>query len=75
MKQLLEALPEILETHHLIEIGLYNSIDAAYSARVRGKSPDYIQIGRKVLYTKQAIIKFLEANTYSGSIKSKELED
>lgn len=55
-----EALPEFLNSQHLVELGLYSSVDAAYLARVRGHSPHFLKLKRKVLYPKSSVIEFIE---------------
>lgn len=54
------SLPDLLNTNDLINLGLYTSKNSAYSARVNGHSPDYIKIGRRILYPKQSVIEFVD---------------
>ena len=61
-----DSLPALLSTKDLVKIGLYNSIDAAYLARLKGKSPDFIKIERKILYKKEDIIKFIKKYIQKG---------
>lgn len=56
----LESLPEFLTTSQLINIGLYPSNNAAYIARAKGQSPNFIQVNRKVLYPKSSVLNFIE---------------
>lgn len=63
----LEQMPEYLSTQHLIALGIYSSVDAAYQARINGYSPDYIKIRRKILYDKKAVIEFLERKKNLGN--------
>lgn len=60
MSKSIEEMPEYLSTQHLIQLGIYPSIDAAYQARIQGYSPSYIKLRHKILYQKQAVIEFLE---------------
>lgn len=62
----IEQMPDYLSTQHLIQLGIYPSIDAAYQARVNGFSPQYIKMRHKVLYPKQAVIDFLESRIQSS---------
>ena len=64
----LHQMPEYLSTQHLIQLGIYPSIDAAYQARVKGYSPRYIKLRHKVLYAKQSVIEFLENRTIPGDL-------
>ena len=51
-------LPEFCSTRDLVKIGFWPTEDAAYSARLKGNSPDYIKIGSKIMYTKACILEF-----------------
>ena len=68
----LENLPEFLSSTHLVGLGIYKSIDSVYQARSNGNSPQFIKLAHKVLYSKQAVIEFLERGV---STKSMRLED
>lgn len=57
-----DGLPEFLTTSDLIALGLYCSSDSAYGQRKRGTGPAYIKMGKKVLYSKANLIKFLEGS-------------
>jgi len=59
----IEHMPDYLSTQHLIQLGIYPSIDAAYQARLNGFSPQYIKLRHKVLYPKKAVIDFLASRT------------
>lgn len=63
----LDRLPEFLSTKHLVELGLYNSIDAAYQARLHGKSPAFLKMNRKILYPKEYVIEFLKTHLSQGT--------
>jgi len=60
---------ELLTTNDLIQIGLFSTQDAAYTARKKGCSPNYIQLKKKILYPKSAVIEFLYKNLKNGSIQ------
>jgi len=62
-----DSLPALLSTHDLINLGLYASIDAAYVARIRGQSPAFLKLTRKILYPKQSVIEFIEQRIHKGS--------
>lgn len=65
-KHLIEELkdfPVLLDSHDLVKIGLYPSIDACYLARKRGHSPSFIKLKRKVIFSKTAVIDFLMGRT------------
>lgn len=64
----LEQFPDFLTTNDLVNLGLYPSSDAASVARKRGNSPDYVRVGRRILFPKQNVIKFLADNTIKGNI-------
>lgn len=64
--QSLDKMPEYLSTQHLIQLGLYPSIDAAYQARLNGYAPEYIKLRHKILYKKSAVISFLAERTKQG---------
>lgn len=63
----LETYPEFLSSSDLVSLGLFGSPDLAYLARRKGNSPDYIKIGRKVLYPKPAVVEFIEQRLQKGS--------
>lgn len=60
----LDQMPEYLSTQHLIQLGIYPSIESAYQARINGFSPPYIKLRHKIMYEKQALIKFLESRMH-----------
>lgn len=62
----LDSYPDLLTTKHLIELGLFSSLDAAYIARQKCKSPDFIQVRRRVLYPKAAVQEFIQRHTHQG---------
>ncbi len=62
----LDSYSDLLTTKHLVELGLFSSLDAAYIARQKGQSPDFIQVKRRVLYPKAAVLAFLQRHTHRG---------
>lgn len=69
-----ESFPEFLRANDLVELGLYPTAKALYFARQRGNSPDFLKIGRKVLYPKSSIISFISYNTWQGNITKKDIQ-
>ena len=65
----INQMPEYLSTQHLIQLGIYPSIDAAYQARISGYSPDFIKLRHKILYSKSTVIEFLESRLCEGKPK------
>lgn len=64
----LDALPEFLNSKDLVAIGLYPSAAAVYLARMRGRSPDFIKLGRRIVYPKQCVASFIEKSFRAGNI-------
>lgn len=62
----LEAYPKFLTSNDLVNLGLFRSSDLAYLARRKGKSPDYVKFGRKVLYPKSCVIDFIQTRFKKG---------
>lgn len=60
------SLPEFLSSHDLVSLGLFISTDAAYVARVRGNSPEFLKIGRKIIYPKANVLRFIDERLTSG---------
>ena len=59
--------PEFLTSTHLVALGLYANLDAAYQDRRDGKGPAYIQTKRKVLYPKASVRKWIDDNLIEPS--------
>jgi hypothetical protein len=66
--EILSKYPHFLNAYHLVELGLFPSTDAAYLARVRGHTPPFLKMGRKVLYPTVELIKWLNENSCAGSV-------
>ena len=62
----LDSLPELLSSNDLVQMGLFSSVDQAYLARIRGKSPDFIKFKRKVLYPKESVVEFIKKHFHKG---------
>ena len=56
----LEKLPEFLTSEHLVQLGLYKSIDAAYQARMNGHGPKFLKLKHLILYPKSSLLEFIE---------------
>ena len=54
MKSLAE-MPAFMTPADLVELGLFKDTQAAYYARIRGYAPEFVRIGRKIRYSKEAI--------------------
>ena len=53
-------LPDLIRTKELVEIGIYNSPQAAYQARLSKLCPPWLRIPRKgVVYPKAGVVAFL----------------
>lgn len=63
----LKDMPELLSSKDLVKIGMFRNSDAAYLARLRGHSPDYIKIGGLVKYPKTNVIAFINSRIISGT--------
>ena len=61
-----DSLPEFLSSHDLVALGLFSSPDAAYIGQVRGHSPEFLRIGKKILYPKTSVLRFIEDRLTSG---------
>ena len=56
----LDSRPALLTSQDLVDIGLYATKDTAYVARIKGQSPPFVKLERKILYPKEGVIEFLE---------------
>ena len=61
-----DQLPELFSTQNLVDLGFWPNQDAAYLARRKGHSPDYIKVGAKILYPKSSVITFIEKHLKNG---------
>jgi hypothetical protein len=62
----LEFLPEFLTPQDLISIGLYKSRDSLNFAKSKGNVPDFIKIGRRILYPKLSVRCFVEEHWHNS---------
>ena len=63
----LDSMPEFLSSLDLVSLGLFRNPDATYLARLRGNSPDYIKVGRRIFYPKSRVIEFIASRIQNGS--------
>jgi hypothetical protein len=70
----LQSLPEFLRPYELVKMGLFTTTKAAYSARLRGKGPDFFKIGKRVLYPKTSVVEFINRSLQKGESKKVFLE-
>lgn len=68
IEEQLEKYSEFLTSNDLVDLGLFVSPDAVYFARARGHSPDFVKMGRKVIYPKSSVIKFIDGRMKLGSV-------
>lgn len=68
-----DTLPDFLTIDDLINLRVYNSRDAAYFARVNGRSPDHVKIGRKILYPKQSLMEFLTHHLKKSDVSKRSI--
>lgn len=66
--KIFDDLPDFLTQSTLIKLGLYSNRDALYFARIRGNGPNFIKLGRRIVYPKKDIVSFLEKNSFKGNI-------
>ncbi len=67
INNLLSQIPQFLSSRHLVQLGLYPSLDAVYLARARGQSPDFLKLKRKVLYPQDSVLLFIEQKMKKGN--------
>ncbi len=54
---------EFFTSKDLVELGIFQSDDSAYSARRKGIGPSFFRLGKKILYTRLSIQTFIKENT------------
>lgn len=57
--KLFEALPEFLSSQKMVDLGIYDSVQAVYAARRNGSSPRWIKLRHKIVYEKSTVIEWL----------------
>ncbi len=63
--------PELLSASDLIEVGLFPSMRSIYNCRYRGTGPEFVRNGKKYLYPRDKVIKFLTMHTNELSRKKR----
>lgn len=63
-------LPEFLSSQDLVALGLFSSTDSAYVARIRGDSPEFLKVGKKVLYPKASLLRFIQDRLTDRSFRN-----
>lgn len=67
LNYLSRAMPEKCTPRDLVKFGIYNNPQCACIARKRGDTPDYFQIGKRVVYMRDAVIEWLKNRSYEVS--------
>lgn len=67
MFKTLEAAADFLTSDDLVTLGLYKSRNSIYFARSKGIGPDFIKLGRRILYPKNSVLAFVELHMQKGS--------
>lgn len=71
--RILSQLPDLCSNNDLVQVGIFRSINEAHLCRKKGKSPDYFKLPNKhVIYSKEAVKKFLEESFNDGKEPRKE---
>ena len=75
MSEIFESFPSFLSPADLVFLGLYANRDQLYKARANATGPEFIKLGRKILYPKSSVIQFIECRLKRGCIPKKEYQD
>lgn len=67
MFKTLEAAADFLTSDDLVTLGLYKSRNSIYFARSKGIGPDFIKLGRRILYPKNSVLAFVKLHMQKGS--------
>lgn len=67
MFKTLEAAADFLTSDDLVTLGLYKSRNSIYFARSKGIGPDFIKLGRRILYPKNSVLVFVKLHMQKGS--------
>lgn len=68
MFKALEASADFLTSDDLVTLGLYKSRNSIYFARSKSIGPDFIKLGRRILYPKSSVLAFVKLHMQKGSI-------
>jgi hypothetical protein len=67
----INALPPLLSTQDLVELGIFKSSCAARCQRKRNIGPRYIRLSKKVIsYPREDVIKFLAERGYFAETRN-----
>jgi len=66
IKKMEKSLPDPVFTNDLIDVGIFNNAQAASYSRRAHTGPDYFRAGRKVFYSKEAVLEWLRACKNGG---------
>lgn len=66
IKRMEKVLPETVFTNDLIKVGIFNNAQAASYSRRAHTGPDFFRCGKKVFYSKEAVIEWLKACKQDG---------
>lgn len=61
-----QMLPDQCTVEDLVKAGIYRSPQAAAHARSLGDCPDYFKLGRRIMYPKEGVIKYLDINKHEN---------
>lgn len=64
----LNTYPDFLTSDDLVDLGLYASRNSIYFARIKGKGPDFIKFGKRILYPKDSVLEFIQSHLKKGNI-------
>lgn len=64
IQKIVENLPDPCTQQDLVEVGLYPNLQLASQARKVGNTPEYIKLGKKILYPKLGIIEWLNTKKH-----------
>lgn len=72
IKNIEKEIPIYCSVLDLINLGIFKSAQSAQYARRRQKGPDYVVLsGRNVMYTKEAVLKYLKSGEYHENSNSR----
>ncbi len=67
MFKALKTAADFLTSDDLVTLGLYKSRNSLYFARSKGIGPDFIKLGRRILYPKYSVLAFVKLHIQKGS--------
>ena len=66
IEKVANMLPEQCKVTDLVKAGIYTSPQTATQARTRGDCPDYFQLGRRIIYPRNAVIQWLKEKKHES---------